>query len=105
MLCCLNYEYKNYLDAAKTLPPVGSGVMTPDGLGRVFMVNFLKKAVSVKLEDGKTKEFPRDEIEMIDGDVNIDISNNINNYQEEEIVDMKDIKSLEDDKNSSTGNI
>lgn len=105
LLCCLNYEYKNYLDAAKTLPPVGSGVMTPDGVGRVFMVNFLKKAVSVKLEDGKTKEYPKDDIEMIDEDVNIDISNNLNNYQEEEVVDMKDIKSLEDDKNSSTGNI
>ena len=40
---------------------------------------------------------------MIDGEVNIDIdiSNNLN-YQEEEIVD---IKSLEDEKNSSTGNI
>ena len=35
LLCCLNYEYKNYLDAAKDMPPIGSGVMTPDGLGRV----------------------------------------------------------------------
>ena len=103
LLCCLNYEYKNYLDAAKTLPPVGSGVMTPDGVGRVFMVNFLKKAVSVKLEDGKIKEYDKADIEMIDGEVNIDIDidNNLN-YQEDEVVD---IKSLEDDKNSSTGNI
>ena len=103
LLCCLNYEYKNYLDAAKTLPPVGSGVMTPDGIGKVFMVNFLKKAVNVKLEDGKIKEYNKSEIEMIDGEVNIDIDiqNNLN-YQEEEIVD---IKSLEDEKNSSTGNV
>lgn len=103
LLCCLNYEYKNYLDAARTLPPVGSGVMTPDGVGKVFMVNFLKKSVNVKLEDGKIKEYKKCEIEMIDGEVNIDIdiSNNLN-YQEDEIVD---IKSLEDDKNSSTGNI
>ena len=67
------------------------------------MVNFLKKSVNVKLEDGKIKEYKKCEIEMIDGEVNIDIdiSNNLN-YQEEEIVD---IKSLEDEKNSSTGNI
>ena len=40
---------------------------------------------------------------MIDGEVNIDIdiSNNLN-YQEDEVVD---IKSLEDEKNSSTGNL
>ncbi len=104
LLCCLNYEYKNYIDAAKTLPPVGSGVMTPDGVGRVFLVNFLKKSVNVKLEDGKIKEYKKSEIEMIDGEVNIDIdiNDNLSNYQEDEIVD---IKSLEDDKNSSTGNI
>ena len=103
LLCCLNYEYKNYIEAAKTLPPVGSGVMTPDGVGKVFMVNFLKKSVSVKLEDGKTKEYLKPDIEMIDGDVNIDIDINNNlNYQEDEVVD---IKSLEDEKNSSTGNI
>lgn len=103
LLCCLNYEYKNYIDAAKSLPPVGSGVMTPDGIGKVFMVNFLKKSASVKLEDGKIKEYEKSDIEMIDGEVNIDIdiSNNLN-YQEDENVD---IKSLNDDKNSTTGNI
>ncbi len=103
LLCCLNYEYKNYIDAAKTLPPVGSGVMTPDGVGRVFMVNFLKKSLNVKLEDGKIKEYQKQDIEMIDGEVNIDIDINNNlSYQDDEVVD---IKSLEDDKNSSTGNI
>ena len=103
LLCCLNYEYKNYIEAAKTLPPVGSGVMTPDGVGKVFMVNFLKKTVNVKLEDGKIKEYSKPDIEMIDGEVNIDIDiDNNMNYQEDEVVD---IKSLEDEKNSSTGNI
>ena len=40
---------------------------------------------------------------MIDGEVNIDIDiqNNLN-YQEDEVVD---IKSLNDDRNSSTGNV
>ena len=92
LLCCLNYEYKNYIDVAKTLPPVGSGVMTPDGIGRVFMVNFLKKSVNVKLEDGKVKEYVKQDIEMIDGEVNIDIDINNNlNYQEDEVVDIKSL--------------
>ena len=36
LLCCLNYEYSNYINAAKGMPPVGSAVMAPDGLGKVF---------------------------------------------------------------------
>jgi len=104
LLCCLNYEHTNYIEAAKCLPPVGSSVMTPDGVGKVAQLNFLKKKVSVKLEDGKIKEFKRCDIEMIDQEVNIEIDATTNalDYTEDEQVD---IKSLEDDKNSSTGNV
>src|SRR5574344_1341734 len=73
LLCCLNYEYKNYIDAAKDMPPIGSGVMTPDGLGRVCSLHFLNNEISVKTEDGKIKNYKKDVIEMVDGDVNIDI--------------------------------
>ena len=57
------------------------------------------------LEDGKVKEFPKGDIEMVDADVNVEIDiPNINTaYAEEE--EHIDIKQLEDDKNSSTGNI
>ena len=42
---------------------------------------------------------------MIDADINVDIDvPNINNYQEDDDNNI-DISSLEDDKNSSTGNI
>ncbi len=105
LLCCLNYEYPNYLEAAKTLPPIGSGVMTPDGVAKVFSINFLKKAVSVKLEDGKIKEYSKDDIEMLDQEVNIEIDtaqNALNYHEEGEVLDLK---SLDNDKNSSTGNI
>jgi len=104
LLCCLNYEHSNYIESAKCLPPVGSSVMTPDGVGKVAQLNFLKKKVSVKLEDGKIKEFKRCDIEMIDQEVNIEIdaTSNALDYTEDEQVD---IKSLEDDKNSSTGNV
>ena len=106
LLCCLNYEYSNYLEMAKNTIPIGAGVMTPDGLGRVFASNLLAEKFSVKLEDGKTKDYKRSDLEMIDGDVNIDIEIPKNQYRLEETpVDIKDIKNLEDDRNSSTGNV
>lgn len=108
LLCCLNYEYKNYMETAKEMVPIGSGVMTQDGVGRVCALNVLTNKVSVKLPDGKIKEFPNQEVEMIDADVNIEIDTNTSGYryasmqQTEEHVD---IKLFEDDRNSSTGNI
>ena len=105
LLCCLNYEYSNYIEIAKMLPPVGSGIMTPDGVAKVASICFLKQKVSAKLEDGKIKEYSKDEIEMLDQEVNIEIEQNVNplNYSEPE--ENIDIKSLDNDKNSSTGNI
>lgn len=107
LLCCLTYEYSTYLEVAKGMPPVGSSVMTPDGLGKVCYLQFLKGTVAVKMEDGKTKEFPKDDIEMVDADVNveIDILPTMNSYGEDSNVDMRTIKQLEDDRNSSTGNV
>ena len=107
LLCCLTYEYSNYIEVAKGMPPVGSSVMTPDGLGKVCYLQFLNGTVAVKMEDGKTKEFPKDDIEMVDADVNveIDVPPTMNNYGEDSGVDMRTIRQLEDDRNSSTGNV
>lgn len=104
LLCCLNYEYSNYIEAAKDMPPVGSTVMTPDGLGKVFMLQFLNSNVKVKLEDGKVKEYSKNDIEMVDAEVNveIDIPAAVTYVEETEGVDLKQ---LEDDRNSSTGNV
>ena len=105
LLSCLNYEYKNYIDAAKDMPPIGSGVMTPDGLGRVCSLHFLSNEIAVKTEDGKIKNFKKEEIEMVDGDVNIEIDiQDTTVYQEQSDYNV-DIKQLEDDRNSSTGNV
>lgn len=105
LLCCLTYEYSNYIDAAKGMPPIGSSVMTTDGLGKVCYLQFMSGKVAVKLEDGKTKEFDKNDIEMVDADVNVEIDVPvINNYAEEDTQNI-DIKQLEDDRNSSTGNI
>ncbi len=96
LLCCLNYEYKTYIDLAKDMPPIGSGVMTPSGLGKVCLINFLSGKLTVKLEDGKMNEFKKEEIEMIDGEVNIEIEETqAAPYQEESDYNI-DIKQLED---------
>lgn len=106
LLCCLTYEYSNYIEAAKGMPPIGSSVMTPEGLGKVCFLQFLNGTVAVKMEDGKTKEFPKSEIEMVDADVNVEIDMPImTNTTYEEEVSGVDIKQLEDDRNSSTGNV
>lgn len=105
LLCCLTYEYSNYIDAAKGMPPIGSSVMTTEGLGKVCYLQFMSGKVAVKLEDGKTKEFDKNDIEMVDADVNVEIDIPvINNYAEEDTQNI-DIRQLEDDRNSSTGNI
>lgn len=105
LLCCLTYEYSNYIDAAKGMPPIGSSVMTTDGLGKVCYLQFMSGKVAVKLEDGKTKEFDKADIEMVDADVNVEIDIPvINNYEDEDSQNI-DIRQLEDDRNSSTGNI
>lgn len=106
LLCCLNYEYKDYIEAAKEMPPVGSGVMTEDGLGRVCSINFVSEKISVKLEDGKIKEYQKNALEMVDTkvDIDIDIPQNLM-YAEEEGASKSDIKKLEDDRNSTTGNV
>ena len=105
LLCCLTYEYQNYIDAAKGMPPIGSSVMTSEGLGRVCLLNFMAGTVSVKMEDGKVKEFLKADIEMVDADVNVEIDvPSINNAYGEDASAI-DIKQLEDDRNSSTGNV
>lgn len=103
LLCCLNYEYSNYIEAAKDMPPVGSAVMTPDGLGKVFALKFLTNNISVKLEDAKIKDYSKGEIEMVDAEVNVELDIPVVTYPEEG--ENIDIKQLEDDRNSSTGNV
>lgn len=105
LLCCLTYEYSNYIDAAKGMPPVGSSVMTSEGLGKVYYLQFLSGKVAVKMEDGKVKEFPKTDIEMVDADVNIEIDIPVINTYSDDSEGEIDIKQLEDDRNSSTGNV
>lgn len=107
LLCCLNYEYKNYIETAKEMVPIGSGVMTSDGVGKVCSLNILTNKVAVKLSDGKIKEFLSSEVEMIDTDVNIEIDTESSSYiyASMQSEDNVDIRQYEDDKNSSSGDL
>ena len=88
------------------MPPIGSTVMTPTGLGKVCMIQFLNNAVSVKFEDGKIKDFEKSDVEMVDANINVDINvPRITNYAPDEKVDARQLRQLEDDRNSSTGNV
>ena len=88
------------------MPPVGSTEMTPSGLGKVCFIQFLNNSVAVKFEDGKIKEFEKTEIEMVDANINVDIDvPHMTHYATDEKVDAKQLRQLEDDRNSSTGNV
>ena len=80
------------------MPPVGSGVMTADGVGRVCSLHFLNGKVAVKLEDGKIKEYTKEELEMIDDDVsNIQIDDALSNQMLHHDDTDIDVSDLEDD--------
>ncbi|HDH97035.1 MAG TPA: stage 0 sporulation protein [Proteobacteria bacterium] len=55
LLCCLGYEFGQYEDALKWLPPVGKRVSTPRGEGRIVRVNAYLQKVYVVI-DGETQE-------------------------------------------------
>ena len=58
LMCCLDYEYAAYEEALKVLPPVGSTVETPDGVGTVIgllpLSETMKVSVSEKNKNNET---------------------------------------------------
>jgi cell fate regulator YaaT (PSP1 superfamily) len=49
--CCLRYEYDSYRELERTLPPVGSKVVTAKGRGRVVAHEILAQKLLVEFED------------------------------------------------------
>jgi hypothetical protein len=49
LMCCLQFEHENYVDARKLLPRVGADVMTPDGPGEVVDIQILKEILKVRV--------------------------------------------------------
>jgi cell fate regulator YaaT (PSP1 superfamily) len=58
LMCCLSYEQKNYEEAIKKLPAVGTNVRTDRGRGKVIGWHTLKQSVDVKLDEGTIIEVP-----------------------------------------------
>ena len=89
LMCCLKNEQAAYEDLIKKTPNVGSLVKTPDGKGVVSSVSILKGIVSVAIENGTEKEikdYKTDEIKILKKAA----------VKDEEKVDMKTLKELED---------
>jgi cell fate regulator YaaT (PSP1 superfamily) len=57
LMCCLKYEYNDYLTMKRGLPKVGKRVMTLEGEGKVIRQNVMAQRVVVALDDGRELEF------------------------------------------------
>jgi cell fate regulator YaaT (PSP1 superfamily) len=57
LMCCLKYEYADYIEMKKGMPKVGKKIITPEGEGKVVRQNVMEKRVVVALSDGREVEF------------------------------------------------
>jgi cell fate regulator YaaT (PSP1 superfamily) len=59
--CCLRYEYDTYRSMERTLPPVGSKVVTSKGRGRVIAQEILVQKLVIEFEDHRRIIVKRDD--------------------------------------------
>ncbi len=64
--CCLSYEYEVYTEARQRLPRRKARVKTPIGEGKVIDVAPLREVVFVEIPDVGVREFPAEEIQILD---------------------------------------
>jgi len=62
LMCCLAYEYDQYMEVKKNLPKCGQLVCINESCGKIVRQNAIKLSVTVALEDGKEIEVPPSEI-------------------------------------------
>ncbi len=67
LMCCLRYEHSTYEEAIRALPPVGSVVETPLGVGTVTELKPLAEAVAVRLDNSEDppKTHPISDIKIL----------------------------------------
>ncbi|MHB0999866.1 MAG: PSP1 domain-containing protein [Armatimonadota bacterium] len=63
LMCCLKYEYPMYRDVKLRMPPIGTMVKTPKGMGRVVEINVIKETLGIVLEGGVMVSHTLDELE------------------------------------------
>jgi len=67
LLCCLGYEFGQYEDALKWLPPIGRRVSTSRGEGRIVRVNaYLQKVYVVIDGEAQESEFSPGDVQVME---------------------------------------
>jgi cell fate regulator YaaT (PSP1 superfamily) len=64
--CCLRYEDETYRELESHLPPMGSRVTTPRGIGRVVAHEILVLRVIVEFEDRRRIAVDNDDVEILE---------------------------------------
>ena len=60
--CCLRYEYDIYEEHRKSLPKIGSDIVTSNGRGRVINQELLSRQLLVQMEDNRRIMISADEV-------------------------------------------
>lgn len=93
LMCCLKYEQEAYESLLHSTPNVGAVVDTPMGRGTVINSHLLRGTVQVKMNaenDAVVNEFKVDDIVIIK-------NTSRTQKQDEEAIDLKTLKELEQD--------
>ena len=56
LMCCLAYEYDNYVTMRKGLPKIGKRLQTPQGIGKIRQINVLSRTMLLEMEDRSMSE-------------------------------------------------
>ncbi len=65
LLCCLRYEYQDYIEGKAEMPPPGEQVITPIGGGRVIRRDLMKGRVLVEFQNDKAQDFMAAEVRSL----------------------------------------
>lgn len=65
--CCLRYEYDIYEENSKSLPRIGSDVVTANGRGKVLNQELLSRHLLLQLEDNRRVMIHADEVLSVIG--------------------------------------
>jgi cell fate regulator YaaT (PSP1 superfamily) len=67
LMCCLKYENDHYEEMKQLLPDIGEQVITPNGDGRVVLLDLLERRVQVQLSNtGHLVEHSLDDVSLED---------------------------------------
>ena len=70
LMCCLAYEYENYVDFKKTASKIDDMVSTPNGKGKVVSLDCIKECCNVEISENNIKNFKISQIKRINQNCN-----------------------------------